>query len=240
LTLALSLHTSVYVNPNGAPVTRRKTTPKLRERRPEERPQEILDAAIAVFLEHGFRGTRLEDIATKAGVTRGAIYHYYEGKRDLLVQAIRSRVRSRFAELEETAAQEGGPASVRLRLVLRRTWQAWCHPEWAPIVRLMFGELQTDFPALVEAWLDEGPRKGWGLVERILEEGRRNGEFRNDLDARVAARFLLSGLMLALFMQVQFGTPQDMVDPERMFDSSIDTFIRGIQPPAATSQDDQR
>lgn len=211
----------------------REAARTVRRRRPEERPQEILDAAIAVFLENGFRGTRLVDVAAKAGVTRGAIYHYYEGKPDLLVQAIRSRVRSSFRELEETAAQEGGPASVRLRLVLRRTWQAWSQPEWAPIVRLMLGELQTDFPALVEAWLDEGPRRGSALVERILEEGRETKEFRRDLDTRVAARFLISGLMFQLLMQVHFGTPEDVVDLERMFDSSLDTFLRGIQPSAA-------
>lgn len=211
----------------------------VRERRPEERPQEILDAAIAVFLENGFRGTRLQDVGARAGVTRGAIYHYFEGKPDLLVQAVRSRVRSSFVELEDTAAREGGPASVRLRLVLRRAWQAWCQPEWVPIVRLMLGELQTDFPALAEAWLDEGPRKGWALVERILEEGRRSGEFRKDLDSRVAARFLLSGLMFQLFMQVQFGTPQDVVDPERIFDSSLDTYMRGIQPAAAADSTDR-
>jgi AcrR family transcriptional regulator len=213
-------------------LTRTTTARAVRERRPEERPQEILDAAIAVFREKGFRGTRLEDIADKAGVTRGAIYHYFEGKPDLLVQAIRSRVRWSFRDLEATAEREGGPASARLRLVLRRTWEAWCQPEWAPIVRLMLGELQADFPALVEAWLDEGPRRGWALVERILEDARQQGEFRRDLDTRVAARFLISGLMLQLLMQVHFGTPEDAIDPERMFDSSVDTFIRGIQPTA--------
>ncbi|MEJ2215252.1 MAG: TetR/AcrR family transcriptional regulator [Gemmatimonadota bacterium] len=211
----------------------------VRKRRPEERPQEILDAAIAVFLENGFRGTRLEDVAARAGVTRGAIYHYFERKPDLLVQAIRGRIRSSFRELEETAAREGGPAIMRLRLVLRRAWQAWCQPEWAPIVRLMLGELQTDFPALVDAWLDEGPRKGSSLVEQILEEGRKNEEFRRDLDTRVAARFLLSGLMFQLFMQVQFGSPEDVVDPERMFDSALDTLTRGIQPSAAMPPDDR-
>jgi AcrR family transcriptional regulator len=213
-------------------LTRTRTARAVRERRPEERPQEILDAAIAVFREKGFRGTRLEDIADRAGVTRGAIYHYFEGKPDLLVQAIRSRVRWSFRDLEATAAREGGPASARLRLVLRRTWEAWCQPDWAPIVRLMLGELQADFPALVEAWLDEGPRRGWALVERILEDARQEGEFRRDLDTRVAARFLISGLMLQLLMQVHFGTPEDVIDPERMFDSSLDTFIRGIQPTA--------
>jgi AcrR family transcriptional regulator len=213
-------------------LTRTTTARAVRERRPEERPQEILDAAIAVFREKGFRGTRLEDIADRAGVTRGAIYHYFEGKPDLLVQAIRSRVRWSFRDLEATAAQEGGPASARLRLVLRRTWEAWCQPDWAPIVRLMLGELQADFPALVEAWLDEGPRRGWALVEQILEDARQEGEFRRDLDTRVAARFLISGLMLQLLMQVHFGTPEDVVDPERMLDSSLDTFIRGVQPTA--------
>jgi len=218
----------------------KKKARPVRERRPEERPQEILEAAIAVFLENGFRGTRLEDVGAKAGVTRGAIYHYFEGKPDLLVQAVRSRIRSSFLELEETAEQERGPVSVRLRLVLRRTWQAWSQPEWAPIVRLMLGELQTEFPALVETWFDEGPRRGWALVERILEEGQENGEFRRDLDTRVAARLFLSGLMFQLLLQMHFGASEEVIDPERMFDSSLDTFMRGIQPSAGIDPDEQR
>src|SRR5258705_11889986 len=58
------------------------------ERRPEERPNELLEAALRIFAERGYSKTRLEDIAAAVGVTKGTIYHYFETKEDLLRQAI--------------------------------------------------------------------------------------------------------------------------------------------------------
>ncbi|HTK51065.1 MAG TPA: helix-turn-helix domain-containing protein, partial [Gemmatimonadaceae bacterium] len=90
------------------------------ERRPDERPQEILDAALTVFAERGYRNTRLEDVGEAAGVTKGAIYHYFANKEDLLLRAIEQRSEEAFGRIEEIVRDKTAPVSTRLRLVVRR------------------------------------------------------------------------------------------------------------------------
>src|SRR5690349_13686542 len=97
------------------------TTKPLRwERRPEERPGEILDAALAVFAERGYRNTRLEDVGEAAGVTKGAIYHYFANKEELLLRAIDRHHEQAFGRVEEVLRDATGPVSARLRLLVRR------------------------------------------------------------------------------------------------------------------------
>src|SRR5271165_3729376 len=66
-------------------------------RRKEARPTEILDAAVAVFAEKGFAAARMEDIAKRAGVTKGTIYLYFEGKEDVFKTLVRESIGSTIA-----------------------------------------------------------------------------------------------------------------------------------------------
>src|SRR5918911_963685 len=83
-------------------------------RRPEERPQQILDAALTVFGERGLAGARLEDIARRAGVSKGTIYLYFPNKEELFVEMIREKVIANL-EREESRLDDGGTATEQLR-----------------------------------------------------------------------------------------------------------------------------
>lgn len=61
----------------------------VRARRKFERPGEILEAAFEEFVENGYAGTRLEDVAARAGVTKGTIYFYFESKEDVFASMVR-------------------------------------------------------------------------------------------------------------------------------------------------------
>src|SRR4029453_4419440 len=87
------------------------------ERRPDERPNEILDAALAVFAERGYRNTTLEHVGEAAGVTKGAIYHYFANKGELLLRAIEHRREEAFGRIEEVLRDKAAPVSTRVRLV---------------------------------------------------------------------------------------------------------------------------
>jgi AcrR family transcriptional regulator len=193
-------------------------------------PAEILlEAAFRVFATRGYRATRLEQVAEAAGVTKGAIYHYFQGKEDLLRRAVQSRHRAMFAEIEAALERERAPSSAKIRFVLRKVWQHWMEPEWGHAFRLLMGELSVEFPALFRMWAEEGPVHGWALVRQLIEEGVQGGEFRADADAEVAARLIVSGLMLQAALQVHFGL-EDLApcDADRIFDSAIDLFLHGL------------
>jgi AcrR family transcriptional regulator len=192
-------------------------------------PAALLETAFRVFGARGYRATRLEDIAEAAGMTKGAIYYYFDGKEDLLRQAVHHRHRAMFAEIAEALRAERGPASARIRFVLRKVWQRWAEPGWGQAFRLFVGEVSVEFPAVFRLWAEDGPIHGWNLVRTLIEEGIASGEFRQDVDAEVAGRLVLSGLMLQAALHIHLGLDELLpCDPDRIFDSSVDVFLHGL------------
>jgi AcrR family transcriptional regulator len=192
-------------------------------------PDALMDAAFRVFAERGYRATRLDEVAEAVGVTKGAIYYYFDGKEDLLRRAVQSRHRAMFAEIAEAFEEEGAPASAKIRLVLRRVWSHWLEPGWGQAVRLMLGEVSLEFPALFRIWAEEGPVHSWLLVRDLIEEGKREGEFRPDADAEVAARIVISGLLLQAALHIHLGLDElAPCDPDRIFDSAVEVFLHGL------------
>jgi AcrR family transcriptional regulator len=197
--------------------------------RPTAPPEALLDAAFEVFAARGYRASRLEEVAEAAGVTKGAIYYYFEGKEDLLRQAVQYRHRRVFADLDRALAEEGEPAAARIRLVLRRMWAHWLAPDAGNAIRLIVGEVSVELPSLFRLWAEEGPIHAWTLVRRLIEEGVSRGEFRPDVDAEVAARLAVSGLMLQATLQEHLGLAEMApCASDRIFDSAVDVFVRGL------------
>jgi AcrR family transcriptional regulator len=89
--------------------------------RTEETQGKILDAAEAVFSEQGFEKTQLEEIAARAGYTRGAIYAHYASKEDLFLALMDQRVLTKFSAMRQ--AVEAEPVFARRPGVFRR-WLA--------------------------------------------------------------------------------------------------------------------
>lgn len=193
------------------------------------RVQALLDAAFRVFARRGYRATRLEEVAEAAGATKGAIYYYFDSKEDLLRRAVQNRHRAIYGEIADALAAERAPASVRIRLVLRRIWQHLLEPEWGPAFRLMVGEVSVEFPAVFRLWAEDGPIQGWTLVRELIQEGVDGGEFRSGVDAEVSARMVVSGLLLQAALQVHLGLAEVApCDTDRIFDSAVDLFLHGL------------
>jgi AcrR family transcriptional regulator len=192
-------------------------------------PEALLEAAFRVFAARGYRAARLEEVADAAGMTKGAIYYYFDSKEDLLRRALQHWHRAIFTEIAEALRAERGPASVKIRFVLRKVWLHWVEVGWGHAFRLLVGEVSVEFPALFRIWAEEGPIHGWALVRALIEEGVAAGEFRQDVDAEVAARLVLSGLMLQAVLHVHLGLNELVpCDPDRIFDSSVDLFLHGL------------
>lgn len=189
----------------------------------------MLDAAFRVFAERGYRATRLEEVAEAAGLTKGAIYYHFDGKEDLVRRAVQHRHRSIFREIDRELGQQRAPASVRIRYVLRQLWQHVLEPSWGHAFRLMIGEVGIEFPALFRMWAEDGPVQGWSVVQGLIEEGVRAGEFRPGVDPEVSARAAVSALMLQAALQVHFAL-DDLApcEPDRIFDSTVDLVLHGL------------
>lgn len=163
------------------------TEPRWR-RLPEERPQQILRAALEIFGEHGLAGARLEDIAKRAGVSKGTIYLYFPNKEALFREMVRSTI------VEAIVAGEGipnlGSGRDQLLAFMDHYWDFVRTPAFSVIYRVVVSELHH-FPDLVEFYSAEVIARGQKLIEGIIARGIAMGEFRA-LDPTVAGRMLIS------------------------------------------------
>jgi AcrR family transcriptional regulator len=201
------------------------------ERRPEDRTGELLEAALRVFAENGYRNTRLDEVAEAAGVTKGTIYHYFDTKEELLLSVVEHYQALAFGRVEDALRDGRLPASTRIRLVVRKIFS---HRDEVGrhLLALMIRGVAHEVPRVHERWLRDGPARLWTLIGGLVEEGKERGEFRPDADGDVGARVLVSGLMLQLMWQQHAeAVPALAVDEDRLIDSTVELFLAGLRSP---------
>jgi AcrR family transcriptional regulator len=199
------------------------------ERRPDERPTELLEAALYIFAEHGYANTRLEDIAATVGVTKGTIYHYFATKEDLLVQAIEQYHDRLFQPLDAVLAEKEAPASASIRLFLQRSFGN-IDPARLSVLTLLVQGLSADVPRAYARWLETGPVRAWRILAELIDRGKESGEFRADADSEVAARVTISGLILQFAWQRYADQPTHVaVDSDDLLDSAADLLLHGLR-----------
>jgi AcrR family transcriptional regulator len=214
--------------------TRKSLKPLRWERRPEERPNELLEAALNVFAENGYRSTRLDDVAEAAGVTKGAIYHYFDTKEELLLSVIDHYQTLAFGRVEDVLHNERLLPSTRIQLLVRKIFSGG-ERRSRRLLALLIRGIAHEVPEVHARWLEHGPVRLWTLIAGIVEEGKARGEFRADADSDVASRLLVSGLMLQL-MWHQHGdaVPALAIDENRLIDAAVELFLAAIRRPRGT------
>src|SRR5689334_16787520 len=126
----------------------------LRQRRKEARPQELLDAALDLFVEKGYAATRSEEVALRAGVSKGTLYLYYPSKEELLKEVIRANVVNEIAGGVDIIRQYQGPTSELLAHILRLWWKRVGETRASGILKLMMSEARN-FPEIAQFYVDE-------------------------------------------------------------------------------------
>lgn len=166
-----------------------RSVPRWR-RRPAERPDEILDAAFEVFSEAGLAGARVDDIAAKAGVSKGTLYLYFSGKEELFREAVRAHVRRTLEGLASAAPP--GEATQRLTRFVEAYWAHLRTKDFGKLYRLVLLELHQ-FPELSRFYADEVSGRITALTTDIVADGMASGTFRN-ADAQVVGRMIVAVL----------------------------------------------
>lgn len=209
----------------------RKEEPRF-QKRPEDRPGELLEAALAAFSEGGYRATTLTEIAARAGVSKGTVYLYFRSKEDLLQQALTYYLEPASRKSAERLEEVPGSSTARLTALLRKLWNVSQDPEWARIYHLVSGEIAAEHPAAFETWAATGPVRMWRIVEQVVEEGQRSGEFRDDIVAAHVVPVLITGLFQQGYFQAHTVVGRlAPVDPEEMFEALLRVFLGGLIPP---------
>jgi AcrR family transcriptional regulator len=205
--------------------------PEPRWRRlPEERPQQIIDAALAEFGERGLAGSRLDDIAKRAGLSKGTIYLYFPNKEELFREMVRRNVVSQLEENERRFSDQAGSATEALTEYMRRYWTFIRSSKFAPLFRLIHAEIHN-FPDLARFYAEEVVARGQRLIAGIISRGIESGEFR-DVDPFVAARmlaapFVMHGLWCT---HRECFTPVAKKTDDEVLDELMQFYLHAIKP----------
>jgi TetR/AcrR family fatty acid metabolism transcriptional regulator len=188
----------------------------------EDKRQLLLDAAVRVFARRGYHGSRVGDIAEEAGVAHGLLYHYFASKE----QVLQTVFRENFVELlGRFRAVEGAdePAAEKLEgmaKILLRTWRN--DPD---LVTVMVREVARS-PQL-QGQVEE-VREAFGVLQRVIEQGQREGAFRPDVDPRFAAWIVYGGLEEVLTGWVLGGLPDSEDDVSTAERTAIGIALGGL------------
>ena len=210
------------------PVTRSKRPARPRwQRRKEARPEELVAAALEVFVERGFEATTLAEVARRAGVTKGTIYLYFENKEALFKAVVRETIVPVIAQGEALARSFTGSARELLEQLVREYWRLVGETALAGIPKLMMAEAAT-FPELTRFYYDEVVTRGHRLMAGVIERGVKNGEFR-PVDVMLAAKLAMSPLMHATVVRRAFAScmPEGF-NVQAYLDTHIDLYLHGI------------
>jgi TetR/AcrR family transcriptional regulator len=147
-----------------------------RERRKEARPGELLEAALDLFVEKGFAATRSEEVAARAGVSKGTLFLYFPSKEELFKAVVIENLAGRFTEWNQEFEVFEGSTAEMLRYCMRIWWERVGSTKASGLTKLMLGE-GRNFPELAEFYRQEVVRPGHSLLRRILRRGIESGEF---------------------------------------------------------------
>jgi AcrR family transcriptional regulator len=200
-----------------------------RRRRKDARPQELTAAALALFVEKGFAATKLDDVAARAGVSKGTLYLYFDSKDALFKAVIREGVVPAI-EAGEAMIEDGagaGDAAQLLRGILRGWWERVGSTELGGIPKLMLSEARN-FPE-VAAYYDEAViQRGQALIRTVVQRGIERGAFR-PVDLDTIGTVLIAPLLHLALWRHSFGSccGRD-TNVEQYLNTHFDLVLNGL------------
>lgn len=198
-------------------------------RRKDARPAELLSAALEVFAAKGFAAARMEDIAARAGVSKGTVYLYFPSKQAVFEALVRQAILPNVERLEAMAAAYQGPTADLLRQAMALFPTLVRDQRVVTIPRLVIGEAGTH-PDMARFYRENVLERGVGLIAGILRRGMERGEFR-PLAPETVAKLWFAPLLLAVVWRTTFepvgGEPLDL---DAYLSTHLDIMLRGLAP----------
>ncbi len=205
------------------------TVTSSRRRLKEARPQQLLDAALELFVEKGFAATRAEEVAQRAGVSKGTLYLYYPSKEELLKAVIREHLSSRIAAGAAAAEKHRGPVADLLREVFSRWWLEVFDSPTSGVFKLIITEVRN-FPDIAEFYVAEVIQPAEDLIGRIVQRGIDRGEF-NALHVPDVVHSLCLPMVMLCVHKHSIGACADHhedFEPHQFVRAHVDLIVRGL------------
>lgn len=190
-------------------------------------PEELLGAALRVFSERGFAASRLDDVALEAGVSKAALYLYFESKQAIFEALVRSAVVPNVERLEAAVAGWQGNAADLLRMLVQAIARIVIDSEVSAFPKLIIAEA-SNFPDLAKLYRTAVIERVLGVLASIVERGIASGEFR-PTDPQLAARLVIAPLLFSAIWKTCFARHDtEPFDPAPLLALHIDTLVKGL------------
>jgi TetR/AcrR family transcriptional regulator len=212
-----------------------------RERRKEARPGELLDAALDLFVEKGFAATRAEEVAARAGVSKGTLFLYFPSKEELFKAVVRENISGRFQEWNEEFQKFEGSSADMIRACMKIWWERVGDTRASGITKLIVSEARN-FPDIAAFYQQEVIKPGTDLIRRILQRGVDRGEFHVH-DMEYATLSISAPMIFLIMMKHSMGVcmPEGHpLDAERYIASQVETLLNGLNVRPAEKQESGR
>jgi TetR/AcrR family transcriptional regulator len=205
------------------------TVPHKRERRKQDRPGELLDAALDLFVEKGFAATRVEEVAARAGVSKGTLFLYFPSKEDLFKAVVRENVVHPVSQGAAEMARFKGNSGELLEWMMLQWWHRYGATKASGISKLVMSEA-TNFPELAAFYRQEVIEPGQALVRTVLQRAIDQGEFR-PVDVELALHSVMAPLLFLVMWKHSMGPccpVSEQVKPEQFITQHAQLLVRGL------------
>lgn len=196
-------------------------------RRSEDRPREICAAALEVFAEKGFAAAKLDEIARRAGVSKGTLYLYFKDKADLFRAVVRDTVAPNIETVRTLVEGSDLPFADIIRLFLPRFAAIASQVRVGAVAKMVIGE-SRNFPELAKVWHDEVVSRALGLIAGLIERAQAKGEVRPG-DPRLHAFTLMGPMLMGVLwretLQPAGGAPLDL---DALAKQHAETVLQGL------------
>jgi TetR/AcrR family transcriptional regulator len=207
-----------------------------RERRKEARPGELLDAALDLFVEKGFAATRAEEVAARAGVSKGTLFLYFQSKEELFKAVVRENISGRFTEWRAELDSFEGTTPELLAYCMNSWWERVGLTRASGLTKLMMSEAKN-FPDIAAFYQQEVIMPGHGLIRSILQRGMDRGEFR-PMDLDYAVYLVVAPMIFLILSRHTAGiciSSDTKLDPQKYIAFQVETILNGISAPAGAA-----
>ncbi len=200
--------------------------PETRRRRKAERPKEILDAAFFEFSRHGYAVTTLDQIAERAGVTKGTIYVYFANKEHLFISMVRAVKQTALDTVHDMFERHDGSTADLLRAQFSFIYQHIVEDKRRrEVVRMLIAEAER-FPELADRYHEEILSPCLDMLKQAIQRGIDRGEIRKSpiVDS---PQVVFAPIVLVDQWMMMFGDRQPL-DLKAYFDAHLDLVLNGL------------
>lgn len=205
------------------------STPAKRTRRKDARPAELLEAALDLFVEHGYAATKVEEVAKRAGVSKGTLFLYFPSKEDLFKAVVRQKITEQIGNWSNEFDEFTGNTADMVRYAMRQWWQRIGATKLSGISRLVMNE-SSHFPEIAAFYQQEVIAPSNALLRRVLQRGIERGEFRS-VDPDYGIYGLLAPMMVLILWKHAMAPCTDTskpIEPEAFIDSQLEMLLGGL------------